>query len=52
MANKIDLDPDGKIVKDLTEKLNKEVYPISAVTGAGIRELSELLWKKVKEIKS
>ena len=52
VANKIDLDPDGKIVKDLTEKLNKEVYPISAVTGAGIKELSELLWKKVKELKS
>jgi predicted GTPase len=44
IANKIDLDPDGKIVKDLTDKLNKEIYPISAVTGAGIKELSELLW--------
>ena len=52
VANKIDLDPDGKIVKDLKKKLNKEVYPISAVTGAGIKELSELLWKKVKELKS
>jgi len=52
VANKIDLDPDGKIVKDLREKLNKEIYPISAVTGAGIKELSELLWKKVKELKS
>ena len=52
VANKIDLDPDGKIVKDLTEKLNKEVYPISAVTGAGIKELSELLWQKVKELKT
>jgi GTP-binding protein len=52
VANKIDLDPDGKIVKDVTEKLNKEIYPISAVTGAGIKELSELLWKKVKEFKT
>ncbi|MHC4657284.1 MAG: GTPase ObgE [Planctomycetota bacterium] len=52
VANKIDLDPDGKIVEDLTEKLNKDIYPISAVTGAGIKELSELLWKKVKELKS
>jgi len=52
VANKIDLDPDGKIVEDLKKKLNKEIYPISAVTGAGIKELSELLWKKVKELKN
>lgn len=51
VANKIDLDPDGKIVKDLKKKLNRKIYPISAVTGAGIKELSELLWKKVKKIK-
>ena len=52
IANKIDLDPDGKIVKDLKKKLNKTVYPISAITGQGIKELTELLWRKVKEIKA
>jgi GTP-binding protein len=52
IANKIDLDPDGKIVKDLRKKLNKEVHAISAVTGSGIRELTEFLWHKVKELKS
>ncbi|MBA7714274.1 GTPase Obg [subsurface metagenome] len=52
VANKIDLDPDGKIVKDLKKKLNKKIYPISAVTGEGIKELSELLWKKVKKTKT
>jgi len=52
IANKIDLDPDGTIVKDLGEKLNKEVHAISAVTGSGIRELTEFLWHKVKELKS
>ncbi len=52
IANKIDLDPDGKVVKDLREKLNKEVHPISAVTGSGTKELSEFLWQKVKELKS
>jgi len=52
VANKIDLDPDGKTVKDLRNKLNKKIYPISAVTGAGIKELSELLWKKVKKTKT
>jgi len=48
VANKIDLDPDGKTVESLREKLNKPVYPISAVTGKGVKELSELLWQKVK----
>jgi len=52
VANKIDLDPDGKIVEVLKKKLNKKIYPISAVTGAGIKELSELLWQKVKEAKT
>jgi GTP-binding protein len=52
VANKIDLDPDGKIVKELTEKLQQPVHPISAVTGSGTKELSELLWQKVKELKS
>jgi len=52
VANKIDLDPDGEIVKDLRKKLKKTIYPISAVTGAGVKDLSELLWKKTKEIKT
>jgi len=52
VANKIDLDPDGKIVKDLKKKLKKKIYPISAVTGEGIKELTELLWKRVKETKA
>jgi GTP-binding protein len=52
VANKIDLDPGGKIVKELTEKLQQPIHPISAVTGSGIKELSELLWQKVKELKN
>ncbi len=52
VANKIDLDQDAKIVKDLRKKLDKKIYPISAVTGSGIKELSELLWEKVKETKA
>ena len=51
IANKIDLDPEGKTVANLKEKLNNEVHAISAVTGQGIRELCELLWQKVKELK-
>ena len=49
IVNKTDLDPDGKTVKELKEKLKKRIYPISAVTGDGIKELSEALWEKVKE---
>ncbi len=50
IANKIDLDPDARIVKDLEEKLPQPIHPISAVTGQGIKELSEFLWQKVKDI--
>ena len=60
--NKIDLDCDGQIVKDITERLLAEkttpenapsssplVMAVSAVTGAGIKELNEALWKMIKE---
>jgi len=52
VANKTDLDPTGESVQTLRNKLKTEVHAISAVTGAGIRELSEFLWQKVKELKS
>jgi GTP-binding protein len=52
VANKIDLDQDGKIVKDLKKKLKKKIYPISAVTGQGVKELAESLWQKVKDTKT
>jgi GTP-binding protein len=52
VANKIDLAPDTEVVEDLEKKLNKTIFPISAVTGEGIKELSELLWEKVKETKA
>lgn len=51
VANKIDLDPDGKIVEELRRKLNTEIHVISAVTGSGIKELSEFLWQKVQELR-
>ena len=49
IVNKIDLDPDGKIIERLRDGLEQEIHPVSAVTGAGIKELAELLWQKVKE---
>jgi GTP-binding protein len=52
VLNKIDLDPDGKITAAVRKRMRKKLYPISAVTGAGIKELTELLWQKVKETRS
>ena len=52
VANKIDLDPDGESVEALRSKLKTEIQTISAVTGSGIKELSELLWQRVKELKA
>lgn len=49
IANKIDLDASGEIVRDLEKRLKKKLIPISAVTGQGVGDLGELLWKKVKE---
>jgi len=51
VANKIDLDHNGQKLKELQKKLKKTIYPISAVTGSGIKKLNEILWKKVKETK-
>jgi GTP-binding protein len=55
VINKLDLDPDGQILKKIKKKFKKKIFTISAVTGKGIRELSEELFKlvqKEKEVKS
>jgi GTP-binding protein len=52
VANKIDLDPEGQIVKKLRKRLGHRIIPISAVTGEGIKALCETLWRKVKREKS
>jgi GTP-binding protein len=51
VANKIDLDPKDTIAKKLRKQLGHRIYPISAVTGDGIKDLCETLWKKVKQVK-
>ena len=51
VANKTDLDPTGETVEELRKELNTDVHAISAVTGSGIKELSEFLWQEVKELK-
>jgi GTPase len=52
IANKIDLDPEEKAIKNLEDKLGLPIHSISAVTGSGIKELTEILWQKVKDIKN
>jgi GTP-binding protein len=52
VANKIDLDPDGKTAKELKKKLRKKIYLVSAVAGTGVKELTETLWQLVKETRT
>lgn len=49
VANKIDLDPDGTALTHMRDSLGPNVLAISAATGQGIKELTELLWQRVKE---
>ncbi len=57
VLNKTDLDAGGETAKEIAGKLQKRgkkkrsfssLLAISAVTGAGLDELNELLWKMVK----
>ena len=52
VLNKIDLDPTGEALKKIKKRFRKKVFTISAVTGKGIKELSEELFKLVQEEKS
>jgi len=47
VGNKIDLDIAKENVKILKENFN-EVYFISALTGEGLKELIEVIWKKLE----
>ena len=51
VVNKIDLDPEGKVVNDLRKELHQSFHLISAVTGSGVKELTELLWKRIQEFR-
>jgi GTP-binding protein len=51
-ANKIDALDDPDRLKRLTKhakKLRAPIFPVSAVTGAGIKELLEAMWREVAE---
>jgi GTPase len=52
VANKSDLDPEGEKLAHVKDLLGPDIQTISAATGQGVRELKELLWQKVKELKS
>ena len=50
VLNKADLDADNLFADDIRQRLNvDEVLVISAVTGQGVKELIERLWKIVRK---
>lgn len=50
VLNKADLDAEGLFCDDIRQRLNAdEVFVISAVTGQGVKELTERLWKIVRK---
>jgi GTPase len=53
VANKMDLEQDEHILELLREEIGVEkIIPISAVTGAGIRELNEYIWQMLQSEKA
>ncbi|MCK5269710.1 MAG: GTPase ObgE [Sedimentisphaerales bacterium] len=48
VASKLDLDSDGDKFQLFNQQLGRQVLAISAVTGAGLRELTELLWRELQ----
>ena len=51
-ANKIDALDEPDRLKRLTKhakKLRVPIFPVSAVTGAGMKELIEAMWREVAE---
>jgi len=51
VASKIDLDPQHKKLDELKGRLEAPLHPVSSVTGEGIKQLGELLWDKIQQIK-
>ena len=51
VLNKIDLDPEGETLKKIKKKFKGKLFTISAVTGKGVKELCEALYKLVQEEK-
>ena len=51
VANKMDLDVDNVCLDALKEQLGVEILAVSAVSGQGVKGLSEMLWDKVAGLK-
>ncbi|MFT5207451.1 MAG: GTP-binding protein [Candidatus Omnitrophota bacterium] len=46
VATKMDIPESEEILKKFKEKVKAEIYPISAVTGLGVRELKRAIFKR------
>jgi len=49
VLNKIDLPGSAEGVKCVREKINEETYPISSLTGEGIKELLDFIFKEANK---
>lgn len=49
VANKMDLTGSEQNLKRFAEAIEREVIPISAVTGRGLEELAERIWQELRE---
>ena len=52
VANKIDLAADLSAVKELRNELGRDVLAISGVSGAGLPQLAERLWRMIDRVKA
>lgn len=51
VANKMDMATSGEGLKKLEEKVGRKVFPISALTGEGIKDLVIELHREIKDVK-
>ena len=49
VANKIDLTDSDKSLEEFRQEINKDVVAVSAVTGQGIPQLHEIIWRTLCE---
>ena len=49
-ANKIDMPDSAEKLESLREAVAERIFPISAITGQGVPDLMNELWKKLKEM--
>ena len=47
-ANKIDLPEAPRALEELRRNVTDQIFPISALTGQGVPELMNELWKRLK----